>query len=142
MSVVVDDGGGEPMIARALRGLFSAATLSARAVHAPVALVPGRAPIHVAVRGTGFLRVGRTRRFVAGAFDDLVFVDIDAGAPVVVVSFRGLRVALALVPIPAPAPVVVDVARQPAPVVAVAVPDLRPVVPCFTLPLPSLEETE
>jgi hypothetical protein len=139
--VVVDDGGGAPMIVRALRGLFSASTLSARAVHAPVALVPGRVPVHVVARGTGLLRVGRERRFVAGAFDDLVFVDVDARAPVVVASFRGQRVSMALVPVAAPAPVVVDVAL-PAPVVAVAVPDLRPVVPRFTLPLPVLEESE
>jgi len=135
------------MIGRALGGLFGRPSLVARAAHAPVALVPGRVPLHVVAVGTGVLRAGSLRRFVVGGLDDLVFVDVAGGVAAtstvtMTVSFRGQRVVVPLVAVaaPSPSPVVVVAPLSPlAPLVgdpAVAV-----AVPAFALPLPDLQES-
>jgi hypothetical protein len=125
---------------RAVRGLFVRPSLVATALHAPVVLVPGRAPVRVVATGTGFLRIGRTRIFVADGFDDLVFVDVDGGVTALQARFRGRRVALPLVPVAAPAPVPVDVVAPVVPVAVVDVPDVAVAVPTFAIPLPDLVE--
>jgi hypothetical protein len=129
------------MLARALRGVFARPSLVASAVHAPVVLVPGRAPVRVVVEGTGFLRAGGTRRFVAGGLDDLVFVDVAAGAAAIELRFRGQRVTLPLTPVAAPLPVVVDVVVPVVPDVVIVAPAVAVAVPSFAIPLPDLEET-
>ena len=125
---------------RALRGLFVRPSLIVSAVHAPVVLVPGRTPLRVVASGTGFLRAGRTRLFVAGGFDDLVFVDLDIGFGTVDVRFRGRRVPLSLVPVAAPAAVAADVVVPVVPDAVVDVPAVAVAVPSFAIPLPDLLE--
>lgn len=129
-----------PTFLRALRGLFVRPSLVASAVHAPVALVPGRTPVRVVAGGTGVLHIGRTRRFVAGGLDELVFVDVQHGGATLDVCFRGRRVALPLVPIAAPAPVSPAAVVVVVPDASVAVPVVAIAVPTFSIPLPELVE--
>lgn len=134
------------MIGRALRGLFARPSLVARAVHAPVVLVPGRVPLRVVVAGAGVLRVGALRRFVAGGLDEIVFVDVDPGvaatAPVTVtVSFRGQQLLVPLVAVAAPSSPPVVVVGLPPPVPLVVAPTVAVAVPAFAIPLPSLEKS-
>jgi hypothetical protein len=129
------------VIARGLRGLWASSTLEARIVHAPVALVPGRIALRVVAKGTGILVVGSKRRLVAGGLDDLVFVDVAAGASAVVVRFRGHVVVVPFVPVAAPAPVVLGIVLPVVPVAVPAIPTAAVDVPVFFLPLPDLEES-
>jgi hypothetical protein len=125
---------------RGLAGLFVRPSLVASAVHAPVALVPGRVPVRLVARGTGVLRIGHVRLIVAGGLDDLLFVDVDALAPALDVRFRGRRVTLPLVGLPAPVPVVVDVVVPVVPDARVGMPAVAVDVPSFAIPLPDLVE--
>jgi hypothetical protein len=125
---------------QASAGLFVRPSLVATAVHAPVVLVPGRAAVRVVATGTGMLVAGKDRLFVAGGFDDVVFVDVDPCSASVTVGFRGLRVTLPLLAIAAPLPVAVAVVAV-VPDVVVDVPDVAVAVPPFSIPLPDLEET-
>jgi hypothetical protein len=127
------------MIVRALRGLFVRPALLAAAVHAPVALVPGRIPLRVVAHGTGVLRAGSQRRFVAGTLDELLFIEATTEAAVVV-RFAGLQVVVTLIPVGAPLPVSVAVAVPEPPEPLVAIPTMAIAVPPLAIPLPVLEE--
>jgi hypothetical protein len=129
-------------VGRALRGLLAPVVLDVDAVHAPVALAPGRAPIHVVARGVGVLRIEAAgavvRRLVVGALDEVFFVAVARAAPAPVVRFRGRVVALPLVAVAAPvdAADVVHVRVPTPPQLRASCPDLRPGIPSFAIPLP------
>jgi hypothetical protein len=117
--------------------------LVVRAVHDPIALVPGRVALRIVASGLGVLRLGRHRRLVLRSLDEVVFVDAIASEPILV-RFAGERVRVNLVHLSAPlspqgpTPVV----SPPLPIVATeSAQELDATnVPDFFIPLPELEE--
>lgn len=131
---------GIQMMTRVVLGVLRQPSLSARALHAPVALVPGHVLLHVKALGTGILYVGATRRWVFGALDDLVEVALPGPTAIITVRFRRHTLHLPVVPVPAPTVVV-----MPAPFLAIPAVLHTSIAACvdappLAIPLPSLED--